>query len=143
MYLWTLLHKSDNELAKRVFDTQKKFPNKNDWVLQVREDLEMCQLELTDEEIGAMKKEKFRQILNKKIHELSSNYLVKLVEKHSKTENLLPSDSIQNYLIDVNTTVEEKKLLFLLRSRMYSVKLNFQQSHSNLLCSLCSRSDES
>ena len=143
MYLWTLLHKSTNELARRVFETQKKFPTKNDWVLQVREDLEMCQLELTDEEIGDMKKEKFKKIVNKKIHELSTNYLLKLVEKHSKTENLLPSDSIQNYLTDVNTTVKEKKLLFLLRSRMYSVKMNFQQSYSNLLCSLCSRSEES
>ena len=32
MYLWTILQKDDNELVKKVFDTQKKFPVKNDWV---------------------------------------------------------------------------------------------------------------
>ena len=35
-----------------------------------------------------------------------------------------------------------KKLLFLLRSRMYPVKNNFQQSYSDMGCSLCSKSDE-
>ena len=34
MYLWTILHKSENELVRKVFNTQTKFPAKNDWVLQ-------------------------------------------------------------------------------------------------------------
>ena len=142
MYLWTILHKSDKELVRKVFDSQKLFPVKNDWVLQIKEDLVKCKIELTDDEIGGMRKEKFRKIVNKSIHQLSEEYLTKLVEKHSKTENLYPSENMQNYLINVNTTVEEKKLLFLLRSRMYSVKNNFQQGHSDLLCSLCSKGKE-
>ena len=39
MYLWTILHKSDSKLDRKVFDTQKQFPVKNDWVLQVKSDL--------------------------------------------------------------------------------------------------------
>ena len=33
MYLWSLLNKSDSELAKNVFMTQKLFPTTDDWVV--------------------------------------------------------------------------------------------------------------
>ena len=142
MYLWTLLQKSDKELARKVFETQKRFPVKNDWVLQIKEDLLMCKIQLTENEIGCMKKEKFRKIVKTSIQQLSVEYLTKLIGKHSKSDNLQPQEKIQNYLVNENTTVAEKKLLFLLRSRMYPVKSNFQQSYSDMSCSLCSKSEE-
>ena len=142
MYLWSILHKSDNELVKKVYNTQKEFPVKNDWVLQVQDDLSKCKIELSDEEIASMNKEKFRKIVNSAIKELSEEYLSNLVEKHSKTEKLVPSDKMQNYLTNDDTTVNEKKLLFSLRSRMYPVKMNYRNGHSNLLCSLCSKEEE-
>ena len=128
MYLWTILHKNDSELVRKVFDTQKQFPVKNDWVLQVEEDMHKCKLELTEEDIASMN--------------LSEEYLKKQIAKHSKTDKLYPSDKMQNYLINLNMTVEEKKLLFLLRSRMYSVKKNFQNGISDIQCTLCSKSEE-
>ena len=142
MYLWTLLQKSEKELARNVFETQKLFPVKNDWVLQIKEDLSICNIELTEVEIGCMKKEKFSKIVKSSIRQLSDDYLLKLIGKHSKSENLQPQEKIQNYLVNENTTVNEKKLLFLLRSRMYPVKNNFQQSYSDMSCSLCSKSEE-
>ena len=94
-------------------------------------------------EISKLKKGKFKSIVVKSIHELTTDYLTKLIDKHSKSENLCPSDTMQDYLTNLNTTVKEKKLLFLLRSRMFPVKMNYQQKYSNLLCSLCSRTEES
>ena len=142
MYLWTILHKNDSELVRKVFDTQKQFPVKNDWVLQVEEDMHKCKLELTEEDIASMKQDKFRKMVNKSIQQLSEEYLKKQIAKHSKTDKLYPSDKMQNYLINLNMTVEEKKLLFLLRSRMYSVKKNFQNGNSDIQCTLCSKSEE-
>ena len=143
MYLWTHLHKRDRELARQVYNTQKLFPVKKDWVLQVQDDLDKCQFNLSDDEIYKLKKGKFKSIVVKSIHELTTDYLTKLIDKHSKSENLCPSDTMQDYLTNLNTTVKEKKLLFLLRSRMFPVKMNYQQKYSNLLCSLCSRTEES
>ena len=143
MYLWTLLQKSEKELAKQVYNTQKLFPVKKDWILQVQEDMEKCQIVLTDEEISKLKKEAFKKIVNESIQKLSADYLTKLMDKHTKSENLCQSESMQEYLVNLNTTVKEKKLLFLLRSRMFPVKMNFQQQYSDLLCSLCSKSEES
>ena len=131
---WTILHKSDSELVRKVFDTQKQFPVKNDWELQVKEDLSKCKIKLTEEEIACMKQEKFRKLVNKSIQQLSEEYLTKQVEKHSKTGNLNPSDKMQNYPMNFEITVEEKKILFLLRSRMYPVKKNFQNCNSDTQC---------
>ena len=119
------------------------FPLKKDWVLQVQDDLEKCQIHLSDDEISNLKKRKFKSIVLKSIHELTTDHMTKFIDKPSKSENLYPSDTMQDYLVNLNTTVKEKKLLFLLRSRMFPVKMNYQQKYSNLLCSLCSRTEES
>ena len=65
-----------------------------------------------------MNKEKFSKIFKTSTHQLSEEYLTKLVEKHSKLENLQNQENIQNYLVNENTSVAEKNVLFLLRSRM-------------------------
>ena len=85
-----------------------------------------------------MKKSKFKKILKLSIQQLSGEYLTKQMEKHAKSENLSLNEEIQSYLVDVNTTMKQKNLLFLLRSRMFPVKIDFQQSYS-----LCSKDQES
>ena len=143
MFLWTLLHKGDTELARQVFDTQGKFPVKNDWVLQAKEDLSKCNITLTNKEISCMKEERFRKLVKKGVNKLSEEYLLKMIEKHSKTSKLYPSEKMQSYLMSLDLTVAEKKMLFLLRSRMYPVKNNFQNGHNDLQCSLCQKALES
>ena len=107
-------------------------------MLQIKDDLKRCNIDITDEDISNMKKEKFKSIVMKSICKLLEEYLTKQMEKDTKSENLCISDNMQNYLVNLNTSVKEKKLLFLLRSRMYPVKMNFQQMYSDLQCSLCS-----
>ena len=65
MYYWTLLNKDDSELAKKVFITQKSLSCNNDWVLQLKNDLEECRITLSEEEIKCMKKDKFKSIVKK------------------------------------------------------------------------------
>ena len=135
--------KSTQSVLEQYHKAHKNFPVKNDWVVQIKEDLTKCKIDLSDEDISKMKKSKFQKIVKSSIHQLSDEYLTTQMEKHTKSENLSLSDAIQSYLVDVNTTVKQKKLLFLLRSRMFPVKMNFQQSYSDLLCSLCSMEQES
>ena len=85
MYYWTILQKEDNELVRKVFETQRLLSNKNDWVLQLKSDLEECNITLTEKDIKSMKKEAFKSIVKKQIKNLSMNYLINLRSKHSKT----------------------------------------------------------
>ena len=56
IYLWDILQKSESELVKRVFKSQKLFTVKNDWVLKVQSGLNECGICLTENEISIMKR---------------------------------------------------------------------------------------
>ena len=60
MYFWCILNKPESELVKQVYLAQKIAPFQNDWVLQIKDDLELCDIDLTESEIANMKKEKFK-----------------------------------------------------------------------------------
>ena len=79
-----------------------------------------------------------KKLVAQKVRIKADDYLLKLKEKHVKTEQLYPSDKMQEYLKTDQLTKSEKILLFKLRSRMIEIKGNFQESHrSNLHCELC------
>ena len=125
-----------NELVNRVFSAQMISSGKNDWVLQISEDLKMCDISLTEEEIINMKKSKFRRLVRCKIREASQRYLVKL--KKSKSINIWPSKNMKMYLKTNLLNTEEKQLLFMMRCRMNQVKSNFKNPFkNNLNCLLC------
>ena len=55
MYFWTLLHKSEKEFVKKVFDTQKEFSSKNDWVILVHKDMKELNIDLSEEKVNLKK----------------------------------------------------------------------------------------
>ena len=44
MYYWTLINKSDNELVKQIFETQKLYRCKDDWINVIEENLIFCEI---------------------------------------------------------------------------------------------------
>ena len=137
MYYWTLLNKSENELVKKVFDIQKEHSVKEDWIEQIKDDLNSLDIEMKEEEIKVMKKETFKNIVKKKLKEKALDFLLTKKAKHSKTENL-NSYKFQQYLSSGQLTTNEKKLLFSLRTRSVDVKRNYRGKYRfNMHCSLC------
>ena len=51
MYYWNILQKDDSELLKKVYNSQKLLPVKNDWVLQIQSDLSACNISHSEETI--------------------------------------------------------------------------------------------
>ena len=139
MYYWTLLHKPNNELVKKVFDAQIQFATKNDWINQIENDLKILNIEKNEKEIKSMKKSSFKKLIKEKLRMVSTNYLFtyKPEEKRSKIKNL-KSYKLQNYLKSTTFTNKEKKLLFSLRTRTVDVKSNYKNKYLfNLNCRLC------
>ena len=89
-----------------------------------------------------MKKEQFKNLVKKKIKMLATEYLIGLRSKHSKSENLMHKNCMKDYLKSDRLSVEEKKLLFSMKTRSTNVKTNFRNSYTNLLCRLCQKPDE-
>ena len=86
-----------------------------------------------------MKKEKFKNLVYKKIKHLSKEYLITLRSKHSKSANLMHRNVLKDYLKTEQITTDEKKLLFALKTRQVDVKTNFRNMYSNMLCRLCTK----
>ena len=56
MYLWNILQKNEDELVSKVYQAQKLFPTKDDFVNQVKEDMDDIELDLDEDTIQNMKK---------------------------------------------------------------------------------------
>ena len=54
MYLHNIMKKSKNELIRKVYETQKLLPTKNDWFQLVSEDKNKLGLSVSDEQISTM-----------------------------------------------------------------------------------------
>ena len=67
MYYWTMLRKSDSELAKSVFNAQLEFPSKGDWISDTKDILNYCNIELSAEDIKKLSKQKFKLIVKEKL----------------------------------------------------------------------------
>jgi len=100
MYFWNILNKPEDELVKKVFLTQMKFPSKNDWILQIEEDIKSLDINLSHGSIKSMKKLAFKKLLKKKMLEKSTEFIftMKNKENRSKSKNL-NSYKLQSYLI--------------------------------------------
>ena len=54
MYYWNILNMDESELVKRVFNAQKLSSCRNDWILQISENLKMCNITTSEDKIKNM-----------------------------------------------------------------------------------------
>ena len=94
---------------KKVYNSQKSFSVKNDWFLQIKSDLNECEINLSESEISKMGKHSFNKLVNEKINLISAQYLIGLKERHSKSLNLKYSTEMQPYLRNENLSIQNKK----------------------------------
>ena len=138
MYLWTILQKSEDELVTKVYQAQKLFPVKDDFIYQIQEDMNDLGMEFEDNTIKNMKKAEFKKLVNSKIREAAHSYLLQEKERLSKLKNLSSEYQLKEYLQTNRLSTSEKQLLFKLRTRMIPVKCNFPSMYKDdLSCRLC------
>ena len=141
MFYWTILNKSNKELVKKVFTIQNIAPIKNDWCMQIKSDLELCNINLSEAEISTMKKEHFKALVKEKIREQARLYLVSLKDSHTKSKHLDETFTLQPYLKNNSLTIDEKHLLFKYRTYTYNCKANYKWNYPDTKCSFCNSDD--
>ena len=142
MFYWCLLNKPETELAKQVLQAQMIAPNKDDWICQVRKDLNEFNILLTDSEISKLKKESFKNLVMNHVKDAARIFLVKLKDSHSKSKGLDSSLVLQPYLQSKALTLYEKQLLFKFRTYTYECKGNFRNKYkNNMICTQCNTED--
>jgi hypothetical protein len=139
MYLWKILHSEENELINRVYKSQELSSHQGDWVCLVEQDKIKLELDLPNEEITKLSKNKYKMMVDKKIERYALIQLNEIKRKHKKS-GYLKSSSFEaaRYLVDSRFSKPEAQLLFKLRNKTLNVKLNFQtQGKTQLQGNLC------
>ena len=138
-YLHHLLTRNKNELISKVYYAQKRQPVKGDWVTTALSDMKEIDSDLTEDKIMEMNKKTFKDFLKKKIFELAFSELLKVKQSHSKGKEIVYDKlQMQSYLKSNDIKLEDKLLLFSLRSRTTESKDNFRTMYGDASCNLCS-----
>ena len=148
MYLHHILKRPQYELIRKVYETQKTLPTKNDWYQQISEDRNKLGLSISDEEISTMSKDGFKTLVVKAVRNFALTCLNQNATRNenSKCRNLTKTELVkENYLVDRRFSRSDCELLFALRTRMVAgVKTNFSSQYAtNLTCDLCSAHPDS
>ena len=67
MFLWTILQKDNNELVRKVYEAQKLFPTKDDFINKIIEDCDDIGLEWDENFIKNLKKNMFKVMVKNKL----------------------------------------------------------------------------
>ena len=135
-YLHYLANLKTNEMLYKVFITQWKFPDKDDWTEQIKIDMKEFGLSLDD--LKRQSKNSFKRRLKAKTKEVTLQYLLKLKEGHSKMSNLEYDElKMQEYLKDPKINVAEAQNIFRFRTRSAQFKENYKSMYNTQTCPLC------
>ena len=129
-YLHYLANLNPEEMLYKFFEAQFKYPVKDDWILQVKQDLDDLGMPETLEFLKSKSINK-----NKRI---TLEYLRELKSKHTKLDNLVYSElRLQKYMKSDDIPVYEAKILFRYRVKVADFKEKFGNKYENKVCPLC------
>ena len=135
MFLHYILNRPAGDLLASVFWAQEGKPTKNDWSLQVKEDLKQLNINLTYEDIKILSKESFRKIVKTKCKDLAFSNLMKEKESLKKIQEIKYNElKVQDYLLAKGMSTPQKQLIFKIRTKMVSTPDNMGQQK---WCQLC------
>ena len=138
MFLHYILNEDGDSLISRFFKAQVTNPMKNDWCESVRETLKDLNILLTFSQIKLMKKEELKNLVKAACEAEALLYLNKKKAEHSKVLHLSHTNwEMQNYMKPNTMLTEEAKFIFLLRTRMLDVRVNFKNKHKDINCPNC------
>ena len=137
-YLHYLVNLKEDEMLFNVFSTQWKYPARDDWTIQVQNDMKKLNINMNWEEMKMMSTQSFKRLVKIKTKEVTLDYLLTIKEKHKKMENLKYTElKMQKYLKDKDIPVHEARNLYKYRTRSAHFKENLKGSYLSTACPLC------
>ena len=145
-FLHYILSQEKESIIYRVFESQRRHPNKKDWVKSVEKDLEELELNISFEEIRKMTKYRWKNIVKNTIHKNSFFKLEAKKQTHSKVKDLEHIRlEMQDYFMPngiENMSKEEVQLIFKIRGKTTNVKMNRKNQFETYECSVCFAENE-
>ena len=137
-YLHYLLKTDKRSMLRKFFQAMYENPTKDDWTEQVMKDLSDLNIKADLQALEGMAKSTFKNLVKCKGMEFALDQLNTEKFKHSKMENLVYTDlQVQDYLLSTEITTEQKRNLFLFRTRMANNLENFRNGDMAQPCKMC------
>ena len=76
-FLHYILNRPENDLVRKNFEVQSKYPVKGDWINTVKSDLEKLKINMNMEDIRNETKENFKEMVKIKVKEATLEELLK------------------------------------------------------------------
>ena len=139
VYYHYLVNLKQEEMLFKFFEAQQKYPCKDDWTLQVTQDLKDFGIPEGFEFIRSKSINSFKRLVKIKAKEYTLQYLLNLKAKHTKMDDLAYTElKMQKYLKNEDIPVNEAQNLFRFRTRAAHFKGNYGDRYENKACPLCS-----
>ena len=123
----------------KVFTVQWLYPCNGDWVLQVKKDLEDFELPVDIQILKNWSKESFKIKVKESAKKYALSILLAKKQQYKKLKYLDYEELVtQNYLTRGDLNFEQKKTIFLYRTRMANFGENFRACRPSTLCPFCS-----
>ena len=109
------------------------------WVVTVKKDIQITNMQLSLSEIKQMSKSSFKRIVHTKVRQAVFDELIVMKNTHSKLNNISYKEFImQPYLKSSVINTSQAKQLFRYRGRMSNTRKNFRSKYKddNILCPL-------
>ena len=142
-FLKYILDESTGTIIRQVYEAQKSDSQKGDFVQQSKEDLRELKLELSENEIMALKKIKWNKIVNDQLKKIAFEKLGQENDTKKKTKHIkYKCFKMQNYLTE-NRKTKLSKTIFKIRSGTFGIKAWKIWKHDDNLCIMCEIKEES
>ena len=136
-FLQNLLKTSEKEMLSKFFKAQHSDPVKNDWTVQVLQDLKDLKIELSMEQMQQKSIESFKNYVKKKAIEYEFSKLMGLKQHHTKMDKLSYTKlEMQPYLKVNNISSIGGQTVFRYRTHMANYRQNYGNNGPNN-CPLC------
>ena len=145
MYHHHILSRDNSEIIKKVYLKQKEDACKGDWIHLIRKDFSLLEEDLNEDQISNTPKDVYKKWVKEKVKTAVFKEYLKLKEESKKKLKDLHYEefAIQPYLTSNEISIEQKQLLFSLRSKCFSAKMNFKKMNKgNLGCRFHCDSEE-
>ena len=138
-YLHNILKSPETGMLFKVFTIQWLYPCNGDWVVQVKKDLEDFELPGDIQILKNWSKESFKIKVKESAKKYALSILLAKKQQYKKLKYLDYEElATQNYLTRGDLNFEQKKTIFLFRTRMANFGENFRGGRPSTLCPLCS-----
>ena len=137
LFLQTILHRSQDELIRKVYSAQKADPTDGDFCQLVAADSQLLDCQLSDDQISSMTRYDLKTLVKAKATEAAFRYLLAIKETKTKMDNLSYQRNYQKQPYLERLSSDQSSLLLALRTRTYrGIRSDFGEMFPSKDCPL-------